>query len=217
MGCGSGAVLATLAARLGSDHVAGIDPSESFVSLAQDRVPGADVRLGSAEALPFDDRSFDVVLSQLVINFMADAPRGVAEMARVSRGTVASCVWDYAGEMTMLRIFWDSALELDPDAPDEGRTMRWCTRPELRELWESAELIDIEVGDVAVGAAYQSFEDYWVPFLSGIGPSGAYCAALPPDGQAALREACRRRLDAPDGPFELTARAWVVTGRISSS
>src|SRR5262249_58857982 len=88
--------------------------------------------------------SFDVALSQLVVNFMADARAGVAEMRRVARRTVTSCVWDYAREMMMLRAFWDAALELDPGAPDEGKTMRYCTPEELRSLWTDAGLRDVE-------------------------------------------------------------------------
>src|SRR5437764_5260001 len=118
VGCGPGTLLAELARRLGAGHVAGVDPSEPFVDAARAAVPGIDIRLAPAEQLPFEARSFDVVLSQLVVNFMHDAPAGVAEMRRVARRTVSSCVWDYAGEMTMLRAFWNSALELEPGAPD---------------------------------------------------------------------------------------------------
>jgi SAM-dependent methyltransferase len=214
VGCGAGAALAALAGKVGADHVAGVDPSRPFVELARQRVPGADVRVGEAEELPFADDSFDVVASQLVVNFMADPHRGVREMCRVGRRCVASCVWDYADGMTMLRAFWDAALELDPDAPDEGVTMRWCSPPELEALWLESGLLAVEVDELVVSARYESFDDYWLPFLAGIAPSGAYCASLPPDGQEALREACFRRLGRPGGPFELTARAWLAVGRL---
>jgi hypothetical protein len=155
-----------------------------------------------------------VVLSQLVVNFMTDARRGVQEMARVARRTVASCVWDYRGEMTMLRAFWDAALELDPDAPDEGSTMRWATAAELSQLWAEAGLRSVEVDALVVAARYEGFDDYWAPFPAGIGPTGAYCASLSPPQQEALREGCRRRLGDPSGPFELSARAWVAIGQV---
>src|SRR2546423_14234810 len=106
---------------------------------------------------------------------MADARVGVAEMRRVACRTVTSCVWDYAGEMTMLRAFWDAALELDPDAPDEGRTMPFCTPDALAELWERAGLREIETGSLVVQAGYAGFDDYSSPFPSGLAPSGAYC------------------------------------------
>jgi SAM-dependent methyltransferase len=212
VGCGPGGLLAELARRLGPAQVAGVDPTEPFVGTARAAVPAADVRRGSAERLPFDAGAFDVVLSQLVVNFMDDAEAGVAEMRRVARRAVTSCVWDYAGEMTMLRVFWDAALGLDPDAPDEGRTMRFCTPGELAALWEGAGLRAVRTDALVVEAGYADFEDYWSPFLSGLGPSGAYCASLDDDARAALREACFGRLGSPRGPFRLSARAWFVRG-----
>jgi SAM-dependent methyltransferase len=212
VGCGPGVLLAELAHRLGTDRVAGVDPSRPFTQAARAAVPGADVRLASAEQLPFEDEAFDVALSQLVINFMEDAEAGVAEMCRVARRAVTSCVWDYAGEMSMLRAFWDAALELDPTAPDEGRTMRYCTPAELTLLWEGAGLKEIETEPLVIEGGYADFEDYWSPFLSGLAPSGAYCASLGDDARAALREACFRRLGSPGGSFSLTARAWLVRG-----
>jgi len=99
---------------------------------------------------------------------MADAEAGVAEMRRVARRTVGSCVEDYAGGMTILRAFWDAALELDPDAPDEGRTMRYCTPGELRSLWTSAGLREVEKQALVVVADYGDFDNYWSPFPTGI-------------------------------------------------
>ena len=214
VGCGPGVLLAELARRLGADRVAGVDPSAPFVAAAREAVPGADVRIAPAEDLPFETAGFDVVLSQLVVNFLHDADAGVAEMRRLARRTVASCVWDYADQMTMLRVFWDAALELDPTAPDEGRTMRYCTPGELEALWTRSGLRDVATAPLVVEAEYADFDDYWSPFPSGIAPSGAYCASLDPDAQAALREACFRRLGAPVGRFTLSARAWFVRGSV---
>jgi SAM-dependent methyltransferase len=214
VGCGPGALLAELAQRLGQERVAGVDPSAPFLELARTAVPGADLHPAPAERLPFPDESFDVALSQLVVNFMKDADTGVAEMRRVARRTVTSCVWDYAGEMTMLRVFWDAALELDPRAPDERRTMPYCSPAELEELWIRSGLRDVETKPLIVEAAYDDFGDYWSPFPLGIGPSGAYCASLDPDAQPALRDGCFRRLGSPVGPFTLTARAWFVRGSV---
>lgn len=214
VGCGPGVLLAELARRLGASHVAGVDPTEPFLAAARAAVPDADVRRGSAERLPFHADAFDVVASQLVLNFMDDAESGVAEMRRVARRAVTSCVWDYAGEMTMLRVFWDAALELDPDAPDEGRTMPFCTPGELAALWGRAGLREVCTDALVVAAGYADFEDYWSPFPSGLGPSGAFCASLDHGARAALREACFRRLGSPSRPFTLTARAWFVHGAV---
>ena len=218
VGCGPGALTGVLAARLGPESVAGVDPSEPFVAACRARVPGADVRLAAAEALPFGDGEFDAVLSQLVVNFMADAPAGVAEMRRVAKpgGVVAAAVWDYAGEMTLLRAFWDAAAETGGDAAaarDEGRVMRYCEPQSLAELWRAGGLSDVVVEPAVVSAAYESFDDLWSPLPEGVGPAGAYTASLDEPGRQALRDALQRRLGNPAGPFELTARAWCVAGR----
>src|SRR3954463_15296016 len=111
VGCGPGALTAVLAARLGEEAVAAAEPSESFAAAARERHPEADVRQAAAEALPFGDDAFDVAVSQLVVNFMADPVAGLREMARVTRprGTVAACVWDHAGGRTPLAPFWRAA------------------------------------------------------------------------------------------------------------
>jgi SAM-dependent methyltransferase len=212
VGCGPGAVTEQLAARLGAESVAAVDPSESFTEATRERVPGADVRRAAAESLPFADDEFDVVLSQLVANFMRDAHAGVREMARVARRVVAACVWDYAGGMQMMRAFWDGALDVDPHAPDEARTMRWATPDELDELWTDARLRDVETGEIVVAAAYRDFDDYWLAFPRGPGPTGAYASSLDPERLETLRSAVFARMGEPAGPFTLTARAWYVRG-----
>jgi ubiquinone/menaquinone biosynthesis C-methylase UbiE len=217
VGCGSGALVAELAARLGAENVAGVDPSEPFAAASRARVPGARIVVGSAESLPFADGEFDATLSQLVVNFLADPQLGLREMARVTRrdGVVAGCVWDYGGEMTMLRKFWDAATALDPDGAGplvETHTMRFATPDELEALWRTA-LEHVKVRAAVVEASYDDFDDLWAPFPTGVGPAGAYTASLNDAPQAALRDEFARRLGRPEGPFRLSARAWCAVGR----
>jgi ubiquinone/menaquinone biosynthesis C-methylase UbiE len=214
VGCGPGALTSELALRVGPEQVAAVDPFEGFALACADRVPGADVRTAPAERLPWPDSSFDAVLSHLVINFLEDADTGVREMRRVLNpgGTLAACAWDYAGEMQMLRAFWDAALTLDPGAPDEGRVMGYTDPDSLRELWTSMGLRDVDASPLVVHVDYADFEDYWEPFLNGTGPGGAYCVSLDADRQAALRDECFRQLSEPRGTFTLAARAWAVRG-----
>jgi SAM-dependent methyltransferase len=221
VGCGPGALTAKLAELLGPENVSAADPSKPFAEVCSARLPGVTVVIAPAEALPFEDDAFDVALSQLVVNFMTDARAGVGELARVTRrgGTVASCVWDYAGEMTLLRAYWDAAHEVAPEraaAFDEGTMMRWCSEPELEGLWRDVGLQDVRTAPLVVEAAYADFEDLWAPLPTGIGPAGAFCASLDDDDRFALHDAFKRRLGVGDGAFELTARAWAVTGTTSS-
>ena len=215
VGCGTGALTAELAMLAGAGSVVAVEPSDTFAAACRERVPGARVALATAEALPFGDRTFDGALAQLVVNFMADPLAGVREMRRVTRagGTVAAAVWDYGGEMTLLRGFWDAAVALDPAAePRDERHMPHCTPETLGELWSAAGLEGVEVTSATVGADYDGFDDLWGPLELGVGPAGAYAAGLPDGARAALREELRRRLGAGDAPFRLTARAWIATG-----
>jgi SAM-dependent methyltransferase len=216
VGCGPGALTAALSGVLGPDHVTAIDPSEPFVEACARRHPGVDVRMASAEALPFADHSFDVTLAQLVLNFMSDPRAGVGEMRRVTRpgGVVAAAVWDYAGEMTILRRFWDAAVSVDPDAADRdaGRSMPCCTPAELEGLWRDAGLREPAISAIVVDAEYGDFEDLWQSLEHGSGPSAAHAASLPPDRRAQVRDELRRRLDVGEAPFQLAARAWCVVG-----
>jgi SAM-dependent methyltransferase len=218
VGCGTGALAEALAAVLGADSVAAIDPSPASVDRCTRRVPGADVRVGRAEALPFGDGKFDAALAQLVVPWMSHPARGVAEMRRVVRsgGVVAACTWDFASGMTMLRTFWDAAVAVDRRKATQAGALtrtRLCDPDELRELWARIGLLEIDAGELVVGADYADFDDFWWPFSAGVGGSGSYCASLDEAGREALREELRRRLGSPTGPFRLSARAWYVRGR----
>jgi SAM-dependent methyltransferase len=217
VGCGPGGLALELAKIVGEHNVAAVDPSPAFVSVARARLPSSDVRVAAAEELPFEADSFDAAFAQLVVNFMTDAERGVGEMKRVVRpgGNVAACTWDYRGQMTMLRTFWDAAHEVLPEEAaraDEGSTMGYSTREDLTGLWRSAGLEDVRGGELWVTVRYEDFDDLWTPLPSGIGPAGAFCASLEPERQKELRAAWARRLGNPEGAFELRARAWYAAG-----
>jgi SAM-dependent methyltransferase len=211
VGCGPGALTAELVTRLGPQSVAAVDPSAPFVAATQARNPGVDVRLASAERLPFPDRAFDAALAQLVVHFMSDPVAGLAEMARVTRGdgVVAACVWDHAGGQGPLSLFWEAARELDPDVEDESQ-LAGAREGHLAELFEAAGLLDIEETTVTSSLQHESFEEWWQPFTGGVGPAGSYVAGLDAERKAALREHCRTRF--PSGPFTVTARAWAAKG-----
>jgi SAM-dependent methyltransferase len=213
VGCGTGMLTAVLVDRLGAANVTGIDPSESFVAAARERFPGVRIEQGSAEALPFDDDAFDVAIAQLVVHFMSDPVGGVREMRRVTRpgGVVAACVWDHAGGRTPLGPFWEAARELAPDVDDESQLPG--ARPgHLTELFRAAGLREVEETTIAAAVEHETFEEWWEPFLLGVGPAGAHTAGLNEEGRARLEQACRDRLANP--PFVLEANAWAATGRV---
>ena len=213
VGCGSGALTVVLAEIVGAENVAGVDPSEPFVAEARTRVPGADLRVGPAESLPFEDASFDAALSQLVFHFVQDPAQSVAEMRRVTRpgGRVAACVWDMTGGMTMLRSYWDAAREAGATGPDEIE--RFGGRPgQVAQLWRDAGLRDVVDESLTVSADYEDFDELWTSFLGAAGPVGAHAVSLDEQQAAAVSAALHRRVGSPDGPFTLTASAWYAAG-----
>ena len=212
VGCGPGGLTRELVARVGAASVAAIDPAPQFAAACRNRNPGADVREGVAEELPWADGQFDAALSSLVIGFMRDPEQGVREMVRVTRpgGVLAACMWDIAGGgMTMLRIFWSAVRELDPDARGERR-MAGTVAGDIAERFRRAALKDVIDSALTAQANYMSFDDFWEPFTLAVGPSGQYLRSLPEDRQAVVREACRVAL--PAAPFTLEARAWCARG-----
>jgi SAM-dependent methyltransferase len=213
VGCGSGALTVVLAEIVGAENVAGVDPSEPFVAEARTRVPGADLRVGPAESLPFEDATFDAALSQLVFHFVQDPGKSVAEMRRVTRpgGRVAACVWDMTGGMTMLRSYWDAAREAGATGPDEIE--RFGGRPgQVAQLWRDAGLRDVVDESLTVSADYEDFDELWTSFLGAAGPVGAHVVSLDEQQAAAVSAALHRRVGSPDGPFTLTASAWYAAG-----
>jgi SAM-dependent methyltransferase len=213
VGCGSGALTVVLAEIVGAENVAGVDPSEPFVAEARTRVPGADLRVGPAESLPFEDAAFDAALSQLVFHFVQDPGKSVAEMRRVTRpgGRVAACVWDMTGGMTMLRSYWDAAREAGATGPDEIE--RFGGRPgQVAQLWRDAGLRDVVDESLTVSADYEDFDELWTSFLGAAGPVGAHVVSLDEQQAAAVSAALHRRVGSPDGPFTLTASAWYAAG-----
>ena len=213
VGSGPGALTAVLVERLGAQAVTAVDPSASFVSAIRHRLPDVDVRQAGAERLPFPDKSFDLVLAQLVVHFLDEPSAGIAEMARVTRpgGVVAACVWDHAGSLGPLGTFWRAARDLDPNARDES-AMPGAREGHLVELFQSAGLHPVEQTALTVSASFTGADAWWRPFTLGVGPIGTYVASLAPEHRERLRARCAELL--PPGPFVVEATAWTAKARV---
>ncbi len=211
VGCGPGALTTELVRRLGPDAVAAVDPSEQFVEAARLRHPGVDVRLASAEDLPFADDEFDAALAQLVVHFMADPVAGLAEMRRVTRpdGVIAASVWDVGGGRAPISPYWKAARELDANLTGESERPG-AREGHLAELFEAAGLREVEQAELSATTEYETFDQWWYPYTLGVGPAGAHAQSLEPDQLAELGERCRQLL--PEPPFAFTAYAWAVRG-----
>jgi SAM-dependent methyltransferase len=217
VGCGTGALTGAILAAASPIRVKGIDPSAGYIAYASDSVRDnrATFQIGDAQALPEQEASFDAVVSGLVLNFVPDPAKAVSEMVRVARpaGAVGVYVWDYAGEMQIIRRFWDAAVELDPAAQDldEGRRFPLCNPGTLERLFADAGLQIVQVRPIDIAAEFFNFDDYWSPFLGGQGPAPSYLMSLPVNHRTALRERLRELLPpAADGSIHLNARTWAV-------
>jgi trans-aconitate methyltransferase len=221
IGCGTGVLSTAILATTDPIRLVGIDSAAGFLDAARAAItdPRAAFNEGNAQALPAGDDEFDNAVSGLVLNFVPDKAAMVREMRRVVRpgGTVALYVWDYAGHMQVMRHFFDAATELDPGARDydDGVKAPVCRPGPLRQLLQDAGLEQVEVRAIDIPAAFDSFEDYWTPFLGGTGSAPKYCATLSEEALEQLRERLRRRLPTgPDGEILLAIRAWAARGRV---
>src|SRR5262249_43538109 len=134
-------------------------------------------------------------------------------------GAIAAYVWDYAGKMELMRIFWDAAVALDPGATrlDEGGRFPLCRPGGLKALFSGAGLSDGRPHALRLGPPFPDFDDYWRPFEGGQGPAPAYAMSLDERARARLRERIRERIPAStDGAIALTARAWAIRGVVPS-
>lgn len=218
-GCGTGALTSTICERCRPASVVACDSSEPFVAHARRALAGTPTSFvtARADALPSRVGGFDLVVSGLVLNFLPDPARVLANARdRLRRGgVVASYVWDYADRMEFLNAFWAEAVADDPRAAatDERSRFPLCQLPALKALFENAGLANVEVRALDVPTEFKTFDDYWNPFLRGTGPAPSYVASLNPQARDALRERLRLRLFGQvDRPIRLTARALAVCG-----
>ncbi len=208
VGAGTGALSAELARR--GVEVAAADPSPSFVAALGRRLPGVEVRSAPAEELPWPAESFDVALAQLVLTFMNDAPRGVAEMRRVVKpgGLVAVCMWDRKG-MDMLAAVHRTQQALGSTGTTEARTT-YRSREEIEALFTGGEFADVRTELLEVENEYATVDELWDAIADGAGPAGAWAKALDDEQREAARREFHRQVGDPPGAFTLHGRAWAT-------
>jgi SAM-dependent methyltransferase len=217
VGCGNGAFTEMLVERCAPASVEGIDPSEGQLAFARTRPASriAQFRQGDAMALPYPDDTFDAAVMPLVIFFVPDPAKGVAEMARVvcAGGSVSAYAWDMAGGGFPYRALQDEmrglgVAPLVPPSPDASRT------DAMRDLWTGAGLEAVETREITVQRTFADFDDYWMTVLGG--PSvGPRLAAMAAHEIALLKSRMRARLPADaTGRITCSARANAIKGRV---
>ncbi|WFU50428.1 class I SAM-dependent methyltransferase [Sinorhizobium terangae] len=221
VGCGTGSLTFALARTADLAQIAAIDYSPVFVAEASRRNTDPRIKIQQADAcaLPFADGTFDRALALLVLHFVPDADKAVAEMRRVVRpgGVVAAAVWDHLGGMPGMRMMVDTVAALG----EGGRQLRarYCFQPmmqpgEMKRTFVEQGLVDVSETQLMIRMDYQNFDDYWAPIAAGEGPLGKYVAALGPTERARTDAALRDAYEAgrPDGPRSFANVAWACRG-----
>ena len=219
VGCGTGALVDAILESARPGAIFAIDRSAEFVARTSRRVDDPRVRfdVADAESLPWTRGACDAVVSGLVLNFVGDPVAAMREMARVARSgaPVGVYVWDYARGMTMLRSFWDAALDVRPQAEPQDEALRFplCRPQRLEAVFKEAGLAEVTSRAIEVPTVFRSFDDYWAPFLGGQGPAPTFLASLDEGTRERIRTVLTGRLvPAADGTIPLVARAWAVRG-----
>lgn len=225
VGCGTGELALALAANSEAAAIDAVDLAAPYIEFAKRRNqdPRLVFQVGDACALPFADRSFERVLSMLMLHFVPQAEQAIAEMRRVARpgGIVGAAVWDARGGLVANRMFFDTAAALDPNASARrGRNFtRPMTRPgDLGKAWRAAGFEDVVETTLAIRMEFPNFDDYWAPYEGNDGPGAEYVATLGATERARLEDAVRAAyLDGEaDGPRSYAALAWAVKGAAPS-
>jgi SAM-dependent methyltransferase len=217
VGCGNGAFTEMFVERCAPVSLQGIDPSEAQLAYARTRpaLRAAEFRQGDAMELPFPNDTFDAAVMPLVIFFVPDPAKGVAEMARVvcPGGTVSAYAWDMLGGGFPYDALWVEMRAMGvavplPPSPGASRI------DAMRDLWTGAGLEAIETRELTVQRTFADFDDYWTTIFGG--PStGRGLTAMASDDLAILKARMRARLPADaTGRITYGARANAVKGRV---
>ncbi|HLL26598.1 MAG TPA: class I SAM-dependent methyltransferase [Xanthobacteraceae bacterium] len=217
VGCGNGAFTELLVERAAPAKVEGIDPSEGQLAFARARHKAgvAEFRAGDAAALPFPAESFDAAVMALVLFFVPEPAKGVAEMVRVVRpgGIIAAYLWNFPGGGFPLEPIMAEmrAMGLTPLLPPSADASRMEM---LRGLWKDARLDAVATKEIIVERSFPSFDDFWETSLLSASV-GAAIKAMPPADAEQLKARVRARLSA-DGTSRivLSARANAIKGRV---
>lgn len=217
IGCGTGSLTSAICSLGQPASVVACDTASDYVAYCREHFDHPELSVMTVEPgrLPTRPGGFDAVVSSLVLNFLPSPLDAIAQMRECCApgGCVAASVWDYSDGMEFLRIFWDTAVELDPGAEPlhEGRRFPLCRPEPLRAAFESADLNAIDITQLDVSTTFSTFDDFWAPFVDGPGPAPTYVSSLARTARQALADRLRQVLG-PHTPIQLSARAWAVKG-----
>ncbi|MFZ5895317.1 MAG: class I SAM-dependent methyltransferase [Myxococcota bacterium] len=224
LGCGTGALSAAICETQNPASLIACDPSQPFIEYARARIDPTQRECSfhvlSTPELPHRAGGFDLAISGLVLNFLPDPLATLLALRNRTRdgGQIAAYVWDYRGGIEFLHHFWQIACMLDPGAArlDESRRFANWREDNLTSLFVDVGLTHVRSELLTIGTDFPHFDDFWQPFLGGVGPAPAYAMSLSPTQRETLRAELHERL-LPDsnGHIRLAARAIAVRGQLT--
>jgi SAM-dependent methyltransferase len=217
VGCGNGAFTELIVECCTPASVYGIDPSQEQLAYAHARrsLGSAQFRQADAMALPFQDDAFDVAVMPLVIFFVPDPAKGVAEMVRVvcPGGCVSAYAWDMAGDGFPYELLRAEMREFGLSVPTPPSPESSALEA-LGTLWVDARLEAVETRQITVHRIFADFGEYWTVVHGGPSVSKRLASMAPRD-HALLEARMRKRLTADaSGRITCSARANAVMGRV---
>lgn len=219
VGSGPGCVAARAAER--GAIATGIDIASGMVALARASHPGLDFREADIEDLPFQDDMFDAVVGNFVISHLPRPELAAAELARVTgpAGRVALTAWDAPERMRVIGVLHEGLARAGV-APSEAlpagpAPFRFADELELRALFESAGLEQVDVRTVAFTQVVADADELWDGLLGGSLRSAAAVLTQPPAVRRRVQAACRALAERHrrGGVLELPVSAKLASGR----
>jgi len=220
VGCGTGAFTEVIQQLCNPSEIVAIDPSEPQISYAKSRKIADSIQFKVADAreIPFENGRFDVAASALVLNFIPDREKAVAEMHRVVRpgGTVGAYVWDFAGERGTAQHLQFAIKELEgPGHRAGGLNPESTTEDNLKALFENAGVDNVATRSIDISLIYEDFDDYWNSNTVFGSPIGSIIKGLTEEKRQRLKVLVKAKLPtAKDGKIAYGARANAVRGRV---
>jgi SAM-dependent methyltransferase len=217
IGCGNGAFTELLVDRCAPAEVQGVDISEGQLSFARARPAArlAEFRQGDAMAVPFPAQRFDAAVMTLVLVFLPEPAKGIAEMIRVVKpgGLVALYMWDMLGGGFPLDpiIRELEAVGVMPPRPPRLEASRLDA---MQALARDACLRDVEARSIVVQRTFTDLDDLWATSVLKSPSLQAAVAGMPALDVGSVKRALRARLPADNhGRITYSARANAIKGR----
>jgi SAM-dependent methyltransferase len=211
VGCGAG-MLCTMAAREKA-RISGIDAAPAMISIATERVPKGDFRVGEMEELPFGTDTFDVVTAVNAFQYAANPLNALQEACRVVRpgGRIVVATWGKPQDCPAAPYFAALRELLPPRPPGAPDPFALAERGALEAFVQEAGLIASYSKDVDCPWVYPNHETA----LRGLMSSGPAAEAIQAAGEKRVREAAVAALQpfaTPAGAYRLTNRYRFVVG-----